>query len=328
MNPIHAEERAVALRAVRRAAAACRRVQQTLVASEAVRKKDRSPVTIADFASQALVCEALGSAFPDDAVVAEEDAAVLRGDPALRSRTLEVVGEAMGRPVEADELLGWIDRGSAPRPSSGRFWTLDPIDGTKGFLRGEQYAVALALLDASGELLLGVLGCPSLPDGSGDRGVLIAAVRGAGAVSLGAFRDEGEGRPVRVRDVTEPSDLRLCESVEPSHSDHDTTAQIASRLGVRAEPLRIDSQAKYASVARGDADVYLRLPTRPDYSERIWDHAAGALVVEEAGGIVSDVAGRPLDFSQGEGLPAACGVVAAPPAVHAAVIEAVLASRR
>jgi len=328
MTPIHAEERAVALRAVRRAAAVCDRVQQTLVAAEAVRKKDRSPVTIADFASQALVCETLGAAFPDDAVVAEEDAAVLRGDPALRSRTLEVVSEAMGRPVEGEELLSWIDRGSTPRPSSGRFWTLDPIDGTKGFLRGQQYAVALALLDASGELLLGVLGCPSLPDGSGGRGALIAAVRGRGAESLGASREDGEGRPVRVREVTEPADLRLCESVEPSHSDHETTAQISSRLGIRSEPLRIDSQAKYAAVARGDADVYLRLPTRADYSERIWDHAAGALVVQEAGGVVTDTAGRPLDFSRGEGLPAACGVVAAPSAVHAAVIEAVQASRR
>jgi 3'(2'), 5'-bisphosphate nucleotidase len=323
----HSEERAVALRAVRRAAAACRRVQVTLAAGEAVQKKDRSPVTIADFASQALVCETLGAAFPDDPVVAEEDAAVLRGDATLRTRTRDVVREAMGRPLEDAELLSWIDRGSSPRPTTGRFWTLDPIDGTKGFLRGEQYAVALALLDASGDLLLGVLGCPSLPDGRGGIGVLLAAVRGGGAVSLGAFRDEGEGRPVRVRDVTEPAELRLCESVEPSHSDHATTARIASILGIRAEPVRIDSQAKYATVARGDADVYLRLPTRADYSERIWDHAAGALVVQEAGGVVSDVAGRPLDFSKGEGLPVACGVVAAPPAVHAAVVDAVRSAR-
>ena len=51
----------------------------------------------------------------------------------------------------------------------------------------------------------------------------------------------------------------------------------------------LDSLAKYAIVARGDADVYMRPPTRPAYSEKIWDHAAGMLVIEEAGGKLIDI---------------------------------------
>ena len=63
-------------------------------------------------------------------------------------------------------------------------WTLDPIDGTKGFLRGEQYAVCLAFLVDS-KVQIGVIGCPNLPanltDPNGTRGCLFVAVRGQGA---------------------------------------------------------------------------------------------------------------------------------------------------
>ena len=71
----------------------------------------------------------------------------------------------------------------------------------------------------------------------------------------------------------------------------------------------MDSQAKYAVVARGEADIYLRLPTRADYREKIWDHAAGHLIVAEAGGVVTDIAGRPLEFHHGRELTANRGVI-------------------
>lgn len=86
----------------------------------------------------------------------------------------------------------------------------------------------------------------------------------------------------------------------------------------------MDSQAKYASIARADGDIYLRLPVGDgSYTEKIWDHAAGSLLVEEAGGIVSDAKGRPLDFSIGRTLQNNKGVVAAHKNVHGKVIEAV-----
>ena len=122
-----------------------------------------------------------------------------------------------------------------------------------------------------------------------------------------------------------PANARFCESVEAAHSAHGAAAQIAARLGISAEPVRLDSQAKYGVVARGEADIYLRLPTKADYFEQIWDHAGGVLVVEEAGGKVTDVTGEPLDFTHGRQLKQNRGVIVSNGRLHAMVLEAVRA---
>ena len=241
-------------------------------------------------------------------------------------RRAQVVGHVrsvLGDDVGEDEVLGFIDIGGhAPQPGE-TYWTLDPIDGTKGFLRSEQYAIALALV-RDGQVVLGALGCPRLPvsaDGD-EEGVLMSAARGAGSFVEPLFRDEMPAA-IRVSDVTDPSGARFCESVESGHSDQDQSVQIARALGIEAPGLRMDSQAKYASLARGDASIYLRLPTRKDYQEKIWDHAAGLIVVEEAGGRVTDVRGEPLDFSLGKTLARNSGVVATNGPIHDAVLAAV-----
>ena len=100
-------------------------------------------------------------------------------------------------------------------------------------------------------------------------------------------------------------------------------ALVARQLGVVHAPLRIDSQCKYAVVARGDASIYLRLPLEDEYQEKIWDHAAGALIVAEAGGRVTDVDGQRLDFSTGAKLLRNRGIIASNGRLHAAVLEAV-----
>ncbi len=89
--------------------------------------------------------------------------------------------------------------------------------------------------------------------------------------------------------------------------------------------LRLDGQRKYAVVGRGHADIYLRLPKKSGYVERIWDHAAGALVAIEAGCGVTDVNGRELDFSKGRGLEANRGIAVATPALHGRVLAAMRA---
>ncbi len=78
----------------------------------------------------------------------------------------------------------------------------------------------------------------------------------------------------------------------------------------------MDSQAKYAVVARGEADIYMRLPTRADYEEKIWDHAAGVLILLEAGGAVSDIDGVDLDFTRGRTLSANRGILATNGRLH------------
>jgi len=319
--PRYETELEVALDAVRAAAQVCRSVQARLVSAETLEKKDKSPVTVADFASQAIVCQRLAAALPEDPVVGEEDSAELRAadQASLRAAVAREVADQAPGAVDEDSVLAWIDRGGAAADGD-RYWTLDPIDGTKGFLRGEQYAVALGLIE-NGQVVLGVLGCPNL-----EGGLLVSAVRGQGAREH-ALSGTGAGRPLQVAAVGSPSEARFCESVESAHSDQSESAQIASLLGITQEPFRIDSQCKYAAVGRGDASIYLRMPTRKDYREKIWDHAAGMIVVEEAGGRVTDVFGHDLDFTKGRTLEDNRGIVATSGTIHDDVITAVRAVR-
>jgi len=315
-------ERAVALEAVREAVALCRAVSDVCRQDGGLDKADRSPVTVADFGVQALVLDCLARAFPGDGLVAEETAVELRRPEAaaVADRVLAAVRSV--RPDwTLDAVCAAIDRGQ-DGGGGGRFWTLDPIDGTKGFLRGGQYAVALALI-VDGAVELGILGCPNLqPSGGGAPGLLFEAVRGGGARMRPATGD-GAAQPVQVSARRDPASLILCESVESGHTAQDWSAAVARRLGSAQSPVRVDSQCKYAIVARGEADAYLRLPTRPDYEERIWDHAAGWLVATESGGRVTDIEGRPLDFSRGRTLSDNRGVVVTNGWLHDVVLTAV-----
>jgi HAL2 family 3'(2'),5'-bisphosphate nucleotidase len=325
MSLPYERERSCAVRAVREAAALCRAVRARL-APEVLAKADQSPVTVADFGSQALVGRTLAGVFPDDPLIAEEDAAELRR-PENSGLLAQVVEQVRAlRPeagADASAVCRWIDRGGA-RAFSDRFWTLDPIDGTKGFLRNEQYAVALALV-VDGRVAVAALACPNLPHvpsaAPGPVGAVFVAVRGQGTFAAPL---DGDGREttIRVSPRDDPAGARFCESVESGHSAHGDAAAVAARLGIAAAPVRLDSQAKYAVVARGEAEVYLRLPTRADYREKIWDHAAGALIVEEAGGTVTDVAGRPLEFTHGRELAANRGVIVSSGRLHDRVLAA------
>lgn len=321
----YTKEIQTAVEAVVHACHLCRQVQAALVNDDALDKKDKSPVTVADFGAQAVVSHLLQQAFPNDPLVGEEHSGALReaDNAAIRAKVVEHVATIIPALGEND-ILAAIDRGDYAGGAAGRFWTLDPIDGTKGFLRGDQYAVALALIE-EGKPVLGILGCPNLlidaqQPGSA-RGTLFIAARGQGTQMRPI--DAPESVAVSVASITDPAQANFCESVESGHSSHDDAAQVAQLLGVTAEPFRIDSQCKYAAVARGDASIYLRLPTRADYREKIWDHAAGWMVVTEAGGRVTDVAGRDLDFSLGRKLEQNTGVVATNGHIHDAVIDAV-----
>jgi 3'(2'), 5'-bisphosphate nucleotidase len=345
---VYARELEVAQLAVQRASILTKRVFHEK-AKGTVSKDDKSPVTIGDFGAQALIIAALKANFPQDAIVAEEEAAQLREDAQLREQIWQLVRETKLDDLQAEELLGGsikdvdemlevLDRGRSEGGRVGRVWTIDPIDGTKGFLRGGQYAVALALLE-DGDVKVGVLGCPNLPvddsapltadiganqtDDEG-RGVIFSAVIGQGATSrplrTGAL---AEGTRISMKQVAEMKNASFCESVEAGHSNQSEAAQIAQKLGITNPSVRMDSQAKYGSIARGAGDIYLRLPTSKTYQEKIWDHAAGDLIVREAGGQVTDTRGQRLDFGVGRTLATNSGVIAAPAGVHGQVLEAV-----
>jgi 3'(2'), 5'-bisphosphate nucleotidase len=164
MSHVLEKEKEAALRAVLEASELCVRVQSVWVDESTLVKKDRSPVTIADYASQAVVCKILQEIFPSDPIVAEEDSHQLR-EPVNREILQNVVQQVRHVLPDATpaNTCSWIDTG-CHEPAS-RFWTLDPIDGTKGFLRGGQYAIAprrRALASRKGEPSL-------LPSGERER---------------------------------------------------------------------------------------------------------------------------------------------------------------
>lgn len=321
--PDFAIELQIALSAVRAATRLCRAVQATIT-PEVLDKKDNSPVTVADFGSQAVICRVLGDAFPNDPIIAEEDSAALRNTENagfLNGICREV--QRLGIEATAQQICKWIDRGDAVNYSP-RFWTLDPIDGTKGFLRKGQYAVSLALI-VNGRIEVGVLGCPNLPVAAREDAlldVLCYAVRGQGAFMLPL---EGDATPwrIHVSETTDPQLALFCESVEAAHSAHDDSVKIAKQLGMTEPSIRMDSQAKYATVAQGRVDAYLRLPTKAGYFEAIWDHAGGVIVVEEAGGRVTDIAGNPLDFTRGQKLTQNRGVIVTNGPLHNQIVTVV-----
>ena len=317
------KESQFAIDAVRRAAQLVRQVQQEMVTA-ALTKEDRSPVTVADFAAQALVGYLLGEYFPDDFLVGEESSAALQTDE--QRPALQWVTEFVARAVPGISERGVceaIDRGSAE--SGLRYWTVDPVDGTKGFLRGEQYAVAFGLVE-DGRVQLGVLGCPNLTDGYhvdiGGEGSLIAAVAGGGAwtqpLSGGAWK------PLKASERDNPANIRVLRSVESGHTNVGKTGELVEALGITAEPVLMDSQAKYGVLSAGAGDLLVRMisASRPDYKEKVWDQVAGSIVIEEAGGRVTDLDGKPLDFTRGRTLVDNRGILATNGRVHDVALEA------
>ncbi len=318
------KELTAAVKAVRQAAQLTTAVRQGLVSTHTQEKEDKSPVTIADYGAQALIFHSLHLAHPDIPAVGEEDAASLQSpEQAELFQQLMTYVQQVEASLSDEEVMTAINLGTHPGGPSGRFWSLDPIDGTKGFLRNDQYAIALALIE-NGKPVLGVLGCPAMPrhDGTQAVGCLYAGAAGIEPY-MEPIAASSAAQSLAVSPTTSADQAVFCESVESGHSSHSASSDIAKLLGTMREPVRMDSQCKYAAVARGEADLYLRLPTRPGYEERIWDHAAGAHLVEAAGGTVTDIEGKSLDFSLGRTLKANRGVVASNGQFHQAVLDAI-----
>lgn len=118
------------------------------------------------------------------------------------------------------------------------------------------------------------MGCPNLPvsaaNPSGERGCIFVAARGQGAYQI-PLSPSDSSAPIKL---TIPSfskeELNLLESVEKAHAKLSFNEKVAQVLGITRAPTRMDSQAKYCSLARGDGGVYLRMPTGAGYKEKIW----------------------------------------------------------
>lgn len=303
------------IEAVRAAAKLCRTVQQTeIVASE---KAGREPVTIADYGSQALICRAIRQHFPDDGIIAEE-----RGHHFLneveapqRARVVSLVGEILGEPTTEDEIISWLDHGRDR--DTERIWVIDPIDGTKGFLAQRSYTIAVGVL-VDKKPVAGVMGSPGYETEDG-MGKLFFAV---GGKAFAQNASGGEVTAIHVSSRSSEDDFTVVESVESKHAAHDTMAEVYKKSGFEDPTVkRIDGQDKYAMIASGDADLYLRVSPKRDYKEKVWDHAAGVALISAAGGTVTDLNGKPLDFSLGEKLENNTFVVVSNGHAHERILE-------
>ncbi|KAK9268148.1 hypothetical protein L1049_010589 [Liquidambar formosana] len=179
---------------VERACRICLDVKTSLLSNEEriLEKNDQTPVTVADFGVQALISLELGRLFPSIPLVAEEDSSFLRSNNLADLVVNEVADKASfgDKSLTSADVLEAIDRGGkdafafGARPAT--YWVLDPIDGTKGFLKGSEalYVVGLALV-VEGEIVLGVMGCPNWQHDFSNRsttgsGVIMVAHLGCG----------------------------------------------------------------------------------------------------------------------------------------------------
>lgn len=346
MSASFSRERLLAELAVQRASILSKKVLSMVNKGE-VSKADMSPVTIADFAAQALIISAIHAAFPSDTFVGEESADALRSDSNLQQRVWELVSsthlddkdseELLASPSSIEELFQVIDLGGhGAGGREGRVWMLDPIDGTATFIRREQYAVSLALV-VDGVQVVGVLGCPNLNLETGrvseksvdaeGLGLMLSAVRGEGA----SIRQMGNGGLLPATKIEKlsdgPTDLKDLHFV---FSTFDGVRQpggenfVAKKIGVTSSPTEIwSSHMRYVALIVGGADVLVRMPVRKNKLHCVWDHAGSQLIYTEVGGKVTDLQGNDVDFGAGRELSNNWGIVAAKPGVHSRVLEVV-----
>lgn len=278
------KERAFALRVMRQAAALCTRAPR-----EAVLKRDATPVTVTDIAIQAIITKALGEEFPDDILVGEEEATGHEDDSFWHSAS-EIAG------LDTFQVMREANatRSSHANNPLSRYWTLDPIDGTKGFVSGRSYAIGFALLDPRAmsldtpkSPLLGALALPT------EGVVLLADVEGKCLEQHMLEAQEKEERLVGFR-RREKYDTR-------SENKLDWTLSGIPDLRVQNwppwTPLCCGSLVKYAAVARGNAKVFVQVVHGK--FPAVWDHAAGVAAVLASGGAVSDERGRPVSLGAG-----------------------------
>ncbi len=302
------KETGTALPAVARACGVCLAARRSGL-SERTEKEDGTPVTAADYAAQFVLIKAVREMFPEDEIVAEESRISFGGGRGERDMLAKILKLLPG--TGESEFLEILGRGDGDS-GAGRFWAIDPIDGTAGFITGAQFAVAVALVE-DGEPALGFLGCPGLGFimfASGKNGLYRTRIDGGDAQLVGAPKPRGEKTV-------------FCETARGSEEAYSVSQKIRENFRTRTEAVRMDSQCKYALVAAGEADVFVRVPNPGGRKENVWDHAAGAAVVFAAGGEVSDFDGNALDFSAGKTLGRNRGIVAAGREIHGDVISAI-----
>jgi len=355
MEAAPADRMLVARTVVELCAVLTRKLQKhTLDSKNSLEKSDFSPVTVGDFAVQAIITSALHDQFPDDTFVAEESADDLRQNTALLDQVWDLVEAErelglnskvpLRLPSSKDEILALLDLGGKNERSDGPCtWVIDPIDGTKTFMEGTQYAINCALL-VNGREEIGIVACPNMAShGSGaderyidtcGHGTLIFARREGGNTSYRSMNPHcpGWGKQYgthRHGDVPIALEhLSMADSPTYTSTILSLHQEVAKRLGIpssRSWPQNIlySSLMKYAALSVKRVQVVIRIFKYKSWRSNIWDHAGGVLIYEKVGGKVTDLNGKAIDFSKGRKMSENYGLVCAPSSVHAEVLQIV-----
>ncbi|GMP74909.1 hypothetical protein CsSME_00032169 [Camellia sinensis var. sinensis] len=276
----HRELRA-AVDVVERACRICVDVKKYLLTGDRriLEKNDQTPVTVADFGVQALISLELSKLFPSIPLVAEEDSASLRSNNLVTSVVNTVTDKTSFREKQLTEadVLEAIDRGGKDAfsfgPMPATYWILDPIDGTRGFVRGGD---ALYVEDNSSKSTKEALESAHTLSESG---IIMVSHIGCGTWTK------------------QLSDGQTWDSLPLSTSfDATTDAESINDKLVLLLPACCGSLCKYLMVACGRASVFI-LRKRAQTIVQAWDHAVGMICVHEAGGKVTDWRGSQLDLA-------------------------------
>ncbi|KAI1384835.1 carbohydrate phosphatase [Hypoxylon trugodes] len=349
MDSPYSKELQVAIGAIQSAA----KLSQAVISIEdkgVIEKDDLSPVTVADFAIQALLTATVHHAFPNDKFVGEESAADLRDNPVLLDRVWKLLltlkndeAESLCKLPESSEqmceMIDWCGFGEPGGSQAGRVWVFDPIDGTKTFVRREAYAINVALLEESKQVL-SIVGCPTFSidatapvtntslDPTG-RGSIVFAAKGHGTYvrPLAASPSNNINiRKIEPLAENEPSQtLRpvSCYNMLDSGVD-DVHKLVMERLGIQTPGCDLLAWVlRWVTLGLGLANMTVWVYKQRSRTGKIWDHAGAMLLFEEIGGQITDIDGKPIDLSVGRKMTANHGFVAAPKAMHATVLGTV-----
>lgn len=308
-----------------------------------VSKDDLSPVTIADFAIQALLTSTLHAHFPGDRFVGEESAGQLRANPVLLDRVQAALhhiqsqvqdeAESLVRfPSSPEEMCTMIDWCGTGTPDvGGRIWVFDPIDGTENFVKNLVYAINVALLE-DGRQVLSAVGCPNMSmeikapasdsslDPSGE-GSIAFAVRGHGAFIRklpGLYHSTAIRR--LPRHAEQATDLRsvACLNTSGVPAVHQS---VAKQLGIEYPGnILLPWVMRYVLLALDVGNTTFWAYKSRSRLAKIWDHAGAILLFEEVGGKVTDVDGKDINWSAGRQMVENYGIVAAPSNLHGQVL--------
>ncbi|KAI0901675.1 carbohydrate phosphatase [Annulohypoxylon nitens] len=344
MDSPYSKELQVAIGAIQSAA----KISQGVISSEdkgTIEKDDLSPVTVADFAIQALLTATVHAAFPDDRFVGEESAEELRNNPVLLDRVWELLQKREDDPLckvpesreRMCEMIDWCGFGEPGGLQAGRVWVFDPIDGTKTFVRGEAYAINVALLEGSKQVL-SVVGCPTIAfDASGPvtntsldpngRGCIVFAAKGYGTyVRPLVAPSPGDVQVRRIEPLVETESSQTlrpvsCYNMLDSGVD-DVHQVIMQRLNIESRGCDLLAWVlRWVTLGLGLANMTVWVYKKRERTGKIWDHAGAMLLFEEIGGYITDIDGKPIDLGVGRKMTANHGFVAAPKAIHPLVLK-------